>query len=147
LRVPADRPVRILVVDDDPDDQLLIREALAEARVQTDVQVVNDGLELLDYLRRGGRFSRVDAPQPDLILLDLNMPRMGGHEVLQNLKTDPQLRQIPIVVLTTSKREEDVRRSYDFGANTFISKPNSFPDLVEVVQALEKYWFRVAELP
>ena len=145
--MPSDRPVRILVVDDDPDDQLLIREALDEARVQTDVQVVNDGLELLDYLRRGGRFSRIDTPQPDLILLDLNMPRMGGHEVLQTLKADPELRKIPIVVLTTSKRDEDVQRSYEFGANTFITKPNSFPELVDVVQALEKYWFRVAELP
>ena len=141
------RTCRILLADDDPDDQMLARDALREAGINADLHVVDDGLELLDYLRRRGKYVKAQAPRPDLILLDLNMPRMNGHEVLEEIKKDPRLETIPIVVLTTSQREEDVVRTYALGGNSFISKPPSFPGMVDVMAALDKYWFKVAELP
>ena len=142
------KPITILLADDDPDDRRLTQDAFEESRLANDLRFVEDGQELLDYLRRQGRFQAAGAaPRPGLILLDLNMPKLDGREALQAIKADPSLRSIPIVVLTTSKSEEDVFRSYDLGVNSFITKPVSFKSLVEVVRILGRYWFEIVELP
>ena len=141
------RTFRILLADDDPDDQMLLRDAVAEAKVPTELRIVNDGLELMDYLKRRNKYVKTEAPRPDLILLDLNMPRMSGHEALAEIKADKKLETIPVVVLTTSHREEDINRTYQLGGNTFITKPSSYPGMVEVMKALDRYWFRIAEIP
>ena len=142
------RPITILLADDDQDDCLLAREALEESRIANDLRVVSDGEELLDYLRREGRFSDpASAPTARLILLDLNMPRKDGREALKEIKADPALRAIPVVVLTTSRAEEEIFRSYDLGAASFISKPVSFEGLVEVMKGLSRYWFEIVDLP
>lgn len=141
------RSITLLLAEDDPDDRVLIRDALREAKLANDLHTVEDGEELLDYLRRRGRYAGLPAPRPGLILLDLNMPRKDGREALQEIKADPDLRQIPVVVLTTSKAEEDVARSYDLGANSFITKPVTFQSLIDVMCTLEKYWFEIVELP
>src|SRR5690606_24679711 len=118
--------------DDDADDRMLTKDALAESRVLNELKFVEDGEELMDYLKRRGRFTdEADAPRPGLILLDLNMPKKDGREALKEIKSDPDLRRIPIVVMTTSKAEEDIFRSYDFGASSFITKPVTFDRLVE----------------
>ncbi len=142
------KPITILMADDDPDDRLLTSDALTEARLINDVRFVENGEELLDYLRRVGKFAPpADAPRPGLILLDLNMPRKDGRAVLAELKQDADLRTIPVVVLTTSKDDEDVYRSYDLGVNSYIVKPVTFEALVDILQTLEKYWFEIVELP
>jgi CheY-like chemotaxis protein len=142
------KPITILMADDDPDDRLLTADALKEARLINDIRFVENGEELLDYLRRTGKFAPpVDAPRPGLILLDLNMPKKDGRTVLKELKLDTDLRTIPIVVLTTSKDDEDVYRSYDLGVNSYIVKPVTFEALVDILQTLEKYWFEIVELP
>ena len=137
----------IVLADDDSDDRALVREALEEAGLPVDLRTVADGLELLCYLRREGRYATEDAPVPDLVLLDLNMPRMSGHEALEAIRKDDRLRAIPVVVLSTSNRDDDVVRTYALGGNSFITKPSSFPGLVEVMRALDKYWFRLVEIP
>ncbi|NET31331.1 MAG: response regulator [Cyanothece sp. SIO1E1] len=140
--------ITILMADDDPDDCLLTQDALAESRLVNNLQFVSDGEQLMDYLYHRGRYINVDsAPEPGLILLDLNMPRKDGREALKEIKADPDLRHIPIVVLTTSKAEEDILRCYNLGANSFISKPVTFSSLMEVVRALTRYWFEIVELP
>ena len=142
------RPITILIADDDADDRMMASEALEESRLANDLRFVEDGEELLDYLYRRGRFAGEGAaPRPGLILLDLNMPRMDGREALREIKGDPALRSIPVVVLTTSKAEEDIYRTYDLGVNSFITKPVQFESLVEVMRALGKYWFEIVELP
>jgi CheY-like chemotaxis protein len=142
------KPITILMADDDPDDRLLTADALKEARLINDIRFVENGEELLDYLRRKGKFAPpADAPRPGLILLDLNMPKKDGRTVLKELKVDTDLRTIPIVVLTTSKDDEDVYRSYDLGVNSYIVKPVTFEALVDILQTLEKYWFEIVELP
>ena len=141
-------PIAILMADDDPDDCMLAREALAESRLANDLYQVGDGEELLQYLRREGKYvDAVTFPRPGLILLDLNMPRKDGREALRDIKADPALRSIPVVVLTTSKAEEDIYRTYDLGVSSFIAKPVSFDGLVEVMKALGRYWFEIVELP
>ncbi|MEW6491596.1 MAG: response regulator [Cyanobacteriota bacterium] len=140
--------VMILMADDDPDDCLLAKEALAESRMTSKLHCVQDGEELMDYLYQRGKYATPgSAPRPGLILLDLNMPKKDGREVLRELKTDPNLRQIPVLVLTTSKAEEDIYRSYYLGANSFITKPVTFSSLIEVMKILSKYWFEIVELP
>lgn len=142
------RPITILYADDDADDQLLIKEALEDARLLNDLRFVNDGEELMDYLlRRGDYADPAKSPRPGLILLDLNMPRKNGREALVEIKQNPNLRRIPIVVLTTSKAEEDIYRSYDLGVNSFISKPVNFSGMTAVMRALGTYWFQIVELP
>jgi len=142
------KPITILMADDDPDDQLLTKDAFEECKLANDLRFVNDGEELMDYLCRKGDFKNPeDSPRPGMILLDLNMPRKDGREALREIKADPDLRSIPIVVLTTSKAEEDIVRSYDLGVNSFITKPVTFEGLVEVVKTLGKYWFEIVELP
>jgi CheY-like chemotaxis protein len=138
----------ILVAEDDPDDVMLMTDALVESRLARDLHFVHDGDELLDYLRRQGKYADPAlSPRPRLILLDLNMPRKDGREVLKAIKADPELRQIPVVVLTTSQAEEDICRTYDLGANSFITKPVTFTALVEAMNVLGKYWFGIVELP
>jgi CheY-like chemotaxis protein len=144
---PSPRPITILLADDDADDRMLARDALAESRLANDLRFVEDGEDLMHYLRRTGRFADADAPRPGLILLDLNMPRKDGREALREIKGDSSLRHIPIVVLTTSKAEEDIYRSYDLGVNSFITKPVTFDGLVSVMKALGRYWFEIVELP
>ena len=141
-------PLTILVADDDPDDRLLIQEAFDEINLANPVEFVNDGIELLSYLhRRNGFARRSDADLPGMILLDLNMPRMDGREALEKIKSDSNLRRIPVVILTTSKAEEDVLRTYDLGASSFIAKPVTFEGLVGVINALKNYWLQIVELP
>ena len=141
-------PITILVADDDEEDQLMTRDALTESRLANDVRFVADGEELTDYLfRRGAYADAADAPVPGLILLDLNMPKKDGREVLAEIKSDPTLRQIPVVVLTTSKTEEDIVRTYALGVNSFITKPVTFDGLVEAMTVFTQYWFEIVALP
>ena len=140
--------VIILMADDDQDDCLLVREAFAESCLHTELYFVENGETLMDYLLHRGRFEDMHlSPRPNLILLDLNMPKKDGREALREIKADPHLRSIPIVVLTTSKEEEDVYFCYSLGASSYIVKRVAFEDLVEVVKLLCKYWFEVVELP
>jgi CheY-like chemotaxis protein len=142
------KPVVFLMADDDPDDRLLIREAFQESLLSNSIYFVEDGVELMDYLRHQAGFSNpTEAPTPDLILLDLNMPRKDGREALAEIKSDPQLRYIPVVVLTTSKAEEDIMRSYDIGAASYITKPVTFDGLVEAIRGLGQYWVQIVRLP
>jgi CheY-like chemotaxis protein len=138
----------ILMADDDEDDRMMARDAMEEAQVLNDIRFVVDGEELLDYLYRRGKFSDMaDSPRPGLILLDLNMPRKDGREALEEIKADQSLCQIPIVVLTTSRAEEDICRTYNLGVNSFITKPVSFDGLVHVMKSLAQYWFEIVRLP
>jgi CheY-like chemotaxis protein len=142
------KSITILLAEDDPDDRQLTRDAFAENRLANSLDCVEDGEELLDYLNRRGKFGHLrNARLPGLILLDLNMPRKDGREALKEIKTKPEFRRIPIVVLTTSKAEEDILRSYDLGVNSYITKPVTFKSLVEIVKVLGRYWFEVVELP
>lgn len=141
-------PIVILMADDDPDDRMFAREALEESRVVNELRFVEDGEELLEYLNRAGRYVEPgSAPRPGVILLDLNMPRKDGREALAEIKGNPSLRRIPIVILTTSRSEEDIVHSYDLGVNSFITKPVTFEGLVEVMKALGRYWIEIVELP
>jgi CheY-like chemotaxis protein len=141
-------PIMILMADDDEEDRELTRDALAAAHLANDIRFVVDGQELLDYLRAEGKYQDAEAaPRPGIILLDLNMPKKDGREALAEIKADESLRQIPVVVLTTSSDEEDVVRSYDLGVNSFITKPVTFASLVEVMGAWTRYWFEIVELP
>jgi CheY-like chemotaxis protein len=142
------KPIIILMADDDADDRMLAKDALEECRLANNLHFVEDGEELMDYLNRRGKYRElVGSPRPGLILLDLNMPKKDGREALREIKDDPELRRIPIVVLTTSKADEDILRSYDLGANSFISKPVTFESLVTLMKTLGKYWFEIVELP
>jgi CheY-like chemotaxis protein len=137
-----------LIAEDDPEDRLLVEEAFVESHLAHDLRFVEDGEQLMDYLYRRGRYADTTrSPRPGVILLDLNMPKKDGREALKEIKSDPTLRQIPIVVLTTSKEEDDVFRSYDLGVNSFITKPVLFAAMVELLQTLGKYWFEIVELP
>ena len=134
------------MADDDADDRMLTREALVESHLLNGFETVEDGEELMDYLLSRGKYSGAAArPQPGLILLDLNMPRKDGREALKEIKSHPDLRRIPVVVLTTSKADEDIIRTYDLGGNSFISKPVTFDGLVDVLKTLGKYWFEIVE--
>ncbi|WP_414542682.1 response regulator [Nostoc sp. CCY0012] len=136
------------MADDDEDDSMLVREALAESELPMDLYFVSNGEELLDYLYNRGKYAHKNqAPRPGLILLDLNMPKKNGLEVLKDIKQDPSLRHIPVVVLTTSESKEDIYHTYDLGANSFIVKPVTFASLVEVMKNIGKYWFEIVQLP
>ena len=137
----------ILMAEDDSDDRMLALEALEESRLLNPVHCVRDGVELLDYLLRRNEYAGTSRPDVGLILLDLNMPRMDGREALEHIKTDPALRMIPIIVLTTSRAEEDIVQSYSMGISGFISKPVNFKDLVEQMKIMGKYWFEIVERP
>lgn len=142
------KPVTILMADDDPDDRQLTREAFEEAKLANDLRFVEDGAELIDYLHRKGKYSDpANSPRPGIILLDLNMPRKDGREALQEIKADPRFRAIRVIILTTSKAEEDIIRSYNLSAASYITKPVTFESLVDVVRTLGKYWLEIVELP
>jgi CheY-like chemotaxis protein len=142
--------IAILMADDDEDDILLTSKALKKGKLLNTLFSVSNGEELLDYLLHRGKYADADdtsAPLPGLILLDLNMPKKDGREALREIKTHPELQDIPVVVFTTSKAEEDIYRSYKLGVNSFVTKPVTFENLIEVMQALGKYWFEIVTLP
>jgi len=140
--------ISILLAEDDEDDSVLIRNTLKESRVVNDIHWVKNGEELMDYLLRQGAYENPKkSPKPCLILLDLNMPKKNGREALQEIKAHPVLHSIPVVILTTSQADEDIIRSYNLGANSYIRKPVSFSDFVETIKTLGKYWFEIVELP
>jgi CheY-like chemotaxis protein len=138
----------ILIAEDDEDDRQWVKEALIESRVTTDLRFVVDGEELMDFLFHRGKYAgTASLVYPGLILLDLNMPKKDGREALKEIKADPRLRHIPVVILTTSRAEEDVFRTYNLGANTVIHKPVSYQGLIQIMRSLAHYWFEIAELP
>jgi len=137
----------ILLADDDEEDRMMTIDALRARRVANDIRCVADGQELIDYLFRRGAYVDSHAPLPGLILLDLNMPKKDGREALAEMKTDPRMRSIPVVVLTTSRAEEDIVRTYDLGVNSFISKPVTFNGLVQAMDVFSRYWLEIVELP
>ncbi|MDA8018390.1 MAG: response regulator [Thermoanaerobaculia bacterium] len=139
------RQVEILLIEDNPDDVELTLASLEESKIGNQVHVVADGLAALDFLQR--RNGHESAPQPDLILLDLNLPRMNGHEVLEVIKEDPTLRRIPVVVLTTSEADEDILKAYDLHVNCYITKPIDLEQFVKVTRAVEEFWFTIVKLP
>ncbi|MHB0856376.1 MAG: response regulator [Anaerolineae bacterium] len=138
-------PIDVLMVEDNPDDVELTREALREVKAYVNMSVVTDGQEALEYLRREGRHA--NASRPDLILLDLNLPRMSGREVLAEIKNDPALRRIPVVVVTTSQAEEDIFRAYDLHANSYVTKPVDLDQFVSAIRGIEGYWLTIVKLP
>lgn len=141
-------PITILMAEDDADDRLMTKEAFEESRLNNDLRFVCDGVELMDYLYRRGQYSDpANSPRPGLILLDLNMPKKDGREALRDIKSDPQLKNIRVVVLTTSKAEEDIFRTYDLGAASYITKPVTFAALADIVKTMGKYWLEIVELP
>jgi CheY-like chemotaxis protein len=142
------RPLTVLVADDDEDDRSFIKKAWNKGRAANDLRFVEDGEELTEYLNHSGRYiDPASAPRPAVILLDLNMPKKDGREALREIKANPELRQIPVIILTTSQADEDICRSYDLGANSYITKPVTFAALVDVLQVLGKYWIEIVDLP
>ncbi len=139
------RPIEILLVEDSPGDRRLTLEALKESKLMTSMNMVSDGVEAMAFLRQQGAYK--DAPRPDLILLDLNMPKKDGREVLSEIKADPDLKRIPVVVLTTSQAEEDIVRAYDLHVNCYVTKPVDLEQFAGVVRAIEGFWFTIVELP
>lgn len=144
-RRDPDQPLSVLLVEDDLADVMIAQEALAAGQLSTELHVVNDGVEAMEYLRQDGAYT--DAARPDLILLDLNLPRMSGHEVLEEVKNDPSLRRIPVVVLTTSQVQDDVARSYDLHASVHVSKPVDFDEFADVVKQIDEFFGGIAQLP
>jgi chemotaxis family two-component system response regulator Rcp1 len=139
------RPVRILLVEDNPGDVRLTRETLKDAKLMVDLHVVGDGVEAMAFLRQEGKYA--SAPRPDLVLLDLNLPKKDGREVLSEIKQDPNLRRIPVVVLTISSGEEDVLKSYNLHANAYVNKPLNLEEFAKITKAIEDFWFTVVRLP
>lgn len=140
--------VEILIADDDAEDRMLIKDALHESKLRNNVQEVENGEELLEYLTNNGKYSDKEKfPAPGIILLDLNMPRKDGREALKEIKANPELRKIPVIILTTSKAEEDILRTYDLGISSYITKPVTFSAMVDVMKTLNKYWLEIVELP
>lgn len=141
-------PIEILLADDDAEDRMLIIDALKESRLKNNIHCVENGEELLDYLYNREDYSdKKKFSRPGIILLDLNMPRKDGREALKEIKSDKSLRNIPVIILTTSKAEEDILKTYNLGVNSYITKPVSFTAMVEVMKTLNKYWFEIVELP
>jgi CheY-like chemotaxis protein len=139
------RPVEILLVEDNPGDIRLTKEAMKEAKIINNLNVVEDGVEALAYLRKKGKFK--DANRPDMILLDINLPKKNGREVLAEIKQDKNLKQIPVIILTVSKAEEDIIKTYELHANCFITKPVDMDQFIKVVKSIEDFWFSVVKLP
>ena len=140
-----DQPIEILLVEDNPGDVRLTLEVMKDARVRNHISMVKDGVEALAFLRREGDYA--DAPRPDLILLDLNLPKKDGREVLADIKSDPTMRRIPVVVLTVSKDEEDILKSYDLYANCYVTKPINMEQFIAVVRSIEDFWLTIVKLP
>jgi two-component system, chemotaxis family, response regulator Rcp1 len=142
---PAPAAVQILIVEDNPADARLVREVMRDSKILNEIHWVPDGVEALAFLRRAGKYA--SAPRPSLIFLDLNMPRKDGRDVLREVKADPELRSIPVVVMTSSQAEEDIARAYDQHANCYVRKPIDFAQFHEVVKSIESFWFSTVELP
>ncbi|MDJ1485265.1 response regulator [Cytophagaceae bacterium YF14B1] len=148
MSAKTNKSVTILIADDDEEDRMLLKDAFEESHLLNEIYFVDDGEELTDYLHRKGQYKNpLLSPRPGMILLDLNMPKKDGREALREIKANPELKTIPIIVLTTSRAEEDIIRSYDLGVNSFITKPVTFKSLIEVVQMLGRYWLEIVELP
>ncbi len=149
IQIQKDRKsIVIMMADDDPDDRSMTKEALEENFLLNELRFTEDGAELMDYLKRRGKYSNPESsPRPGVILLDLNMPKKDGRECLKEIKSDDELKSIPVIVLTTSKAEEDILRTYDLGVNSFVTKPVTFVELVEVMKNLGNYWFDIVQLP
>ncbi|RFS13456.1 response regulator [Emticicia sp. C21] len=149
IQIQKDRKsIVIMMADDDPDDRSMTKEALEENFLLNELRFTEDGAELMDYLKRRGKYSNPESsPRPGVILLDLNMPKKDGRECLKEIKSDDELKSIPVIVLTTSKAEEDILRTYDLGVNSFVTKPVTFMELVEVMKNLGNYWFDIVQLP
>lgn len=142
------KPAVILLAEDDPGDQELTRRALEQSRIRNELYIVEDGEEALDYLLRRGKYEDpASSPKPDLMLLDLNMPKMDGKQLLEQMRADPHLRRIPVVALTTSKQESDIIRTYDLGANSYIVKPVNMDQFINAIKVLKDYWFQIVVLP
>jgi len=141
----GEKPVEILLAEDNPGDVMLTKKALEQGKLANNLHVVTDGVEALEYLRQEGEYA--DEPRPDLVLLDLNMPRKDGQDVLEELQDDPDLRRIPVVVLTSSESEEDIAKSYELNANAYLTKPVDFDGFIEIVNRMENFWFKVVKLP
>lgn len=142
------KPITILMADDDADDRQMTKEAFAESHLANDLRFVEDGVELMDYLCRRGKYTDpASSPFPGLLLLDLNMPRKDGREALKEIKADPKLKNLRVVVLTTSKAEEDIHKTYNLSVSSYITKPVTFDSLLEVIKTLGKYWLEIVELP
>jgi chemotaxis family two-component system response regulator Rcp1 len=139
------QPIEILLVEDNPGDVRLTREAMRDAKVRNIMRIVTDGVEALAFLRRQGQYA--DAPRPDVILLDLNLPKKDGREVLAEIKADPNLRRIPVVILTTSEAEEDILKAYDLHANAYVAKPVDLDRFITVVKSIEDFWLEIVKLP
>ena len=139
------RSIEILLVEDNPGDVRLTIEAMREAKLSNRLHIAEDGVEAMQFLRREGRFG--DAPRPDLILLDLNLPKKDGREVLAEIKSEPSLKRIPVVVLTTSRAEEDVLRTYDLHANCYVTKPVDIEQFTKIVKQIDEFWFKLVTLP
>jgi CheY-like chemotaxis protein len=139
------KPVDLLLVEDNPGDIRLTREALKNGQIHVNLSVVHDGVEAIDFLRHKGQFA--DAPTPDLMLLDLNLPRKNGREVLSEIKTDPDLKRIPVLIMTTSRAEQDVNRAYNLNANCYITKPMDLDEFLRIVKAIEDFWLKTVTLP
>jgi CheY-like chemotaxis protein len=145
MSVPATLPIQILLVEDSPGDVRLTQEVLRDARIANDLHVVGDGEAAMAFLRRDGEYA--DRPRPDLVLLDLNLPRKDGREVLSEINGDPELRSVPVIVLTTSEAEQDILRSYQLAANAYITKPIDLSELIAVVRSIETFWLSIVRLP
>ena len=141
----AGQPVEILLVEDNIGDARLAKEALKESKIKNDLQIVGDGIDAMDFLHRKGKFT--NAPRPDLILLDLNLPKKDGREVLAEIKNDPDLKRIPVVILTISKAEEDILKTYNLHANCYITKPLDLDQFMKVVKSIEDFWLTIVKLP
>ena len=142
------KPAVILLAEDDPGDQELTRRALEQSLIRNELHIVEDGEEALNYLQRRGKYEDpASSPKPDLMLLDLNMPKMDGKQLLEQMRADPNLRRIPVVALTTSKQENDIIRTYDLGANSYIVKPVDMDQFVNAIKVLKDYWFQIVVLP
>jgi CheY-like chemotaxis protein len=139
------KPIEVLLVEDNPGDAQLTRIALSDGKMCINLSLTEDGVEALEFLRKQGKYA--EAPHPDLILLDLNLPRKDGREVLADIKADPRLRRIPVVILTTSQSDEDILQAYELAANCFITKPVDFDQFVKIVKSIEDFWFTVVKLP
>jgi CheY-like chemotaxis protein len=145
MKTPHSRPIQILLVEDNPGDVRLTQESLHDAKVHNNMMVASDGLEAMACLRREGQYA--GAVRPDLVLLDLNLPRMNGFEVLDAIKEDPDLKRIPVVVLTTSQAEQDIIRSYNLYANAFVTKPVDLEQFIQVIKSIEGFWLEIVKLP
>lgn len=147
MSMPSKPPINILLVDDDDDDLFFAKRALEKSNLPNNTYMVHDGIEMLDYLQHNGGFTHTNAPLPDIILLDLNMPKMNGTEALKKLRSHKDFAHIPVILFTTSSAEQDIKTSYRLGANSYIKKPGDFNKLVAVMHALKTYWIEHASLP